>query len=334
MGGTNVKHKVTGDREMFGSGSTNPAVRYRDGRPIDTVQYLEAKLILKPDRFTSVECFRDFGKRVQSTAKELGVPFTVSPRIDDSPEIWEIVFGDTADYSLYRHGFILRRRIRYSDGFPEGDPEVVLKFRHSDELTAAAVDVRPNIAGKCRIKFKMEELPLKNEVGGLRFLYSHNCVLPLSTSQQGDDISMVTLSRVFPALARLQERDGEKVTIVHDTVVEEVYLELGQLKFGKGMVAGCNVALWRTRGEHQPLVGEFAYQVKFNPTRRVREKAMKLCEQFFISLQFEVRDWIFLGQTKTEMVYHMDANSGQGRECGNPGAALASEGVTVLQPAG
>jgi hypothetical protein len=100
------------------------------------------------------------------------------------------------------------------------------------------------------------------------------------------------------------------------------------------MVAGCNVALWRTRGEHQPLVGEFAYQVKFNPTRRVREKAMKLCEQFFISLQFEVRDWIFLGQTKTEMVYHMDANSGQGRECGNPGAALASEGVTVLQPAG
>jgi len=26
------------------------------------VQYLEAKLILKPDRFTSVQSFRDFGQ--------------------------------------------------------------------------------------------------------------------------------------------------------------------------------------------------------------------------------------------------------------------------------
>ncbi|MGA7462797.1 MAG: hypothetical protein WBW69_21355, partial [Candidatus Korobacteraceae bacterium] len=43
-----------------------PAVTgaYADGAPLDKVTYLEAKLILKPDRFTSVESFRNFGKLV------------------------------------------------------------------------------------------------------------------------------------------------------------------------------------------------------------------------------------------------------------------------------
>jgi hypothetical protein len=44
-----------------GTNKINKAA-YTDGTPLDRVQYLEAKLILKPDRFTSVESFRDFGK--------------------------------------------------------------------------------------------------------------------------------------------------------------------------------------------------------------------------------------------------------------------------------
>lgn len=48
---------------------------YTDGTPLDRVQYLEAKLILKPDRLTSVESFRDFGKIVKRTAKKLDVDF-------------------------------------------------------------------------------------------------------------------------------------------------------------------------------------------------------------------------------------------------------------------
>ena len=51
------------------------AATYADGQPLDRVQYLEAKLILKPDRFTSVQAFRDFGKIVQRTAKKVGVGF-------------------------------------------------------------------------------------------------------------------------------------------------------------------------------------------------------------------------------------------------------------------
>ncbi len=44
--------------------STADMAKYVDGAPLDRVQYLEAKLILKPEQFTSVQSFRDFGKIV------------------------------------------------------------------------------------------------------------------------------------------------------------------------------------------------------------------------------------------------------------------------------
>lgn len=135
---------------------------YSDGHPQHVIQYLEAKLILKPDRFTSVESFREFGRIVAKTTKQIEkVDFIPDAKAGQRPDVREIVFFDTPDFRLYNKAFILRRRVTYIDGFPEGDPEVVFKFRHPDEKTAAAVDVRPNISGKYQIKFKAEVLPLR-----------------------------------------------------------------------------------------------------------------------------------------------------------------------------
>jgi hypothetical protein len=69
------------------------SLAYSDGHPQDRVQYLEAKLILKPDRFTSVENFRDFGKLVQRTAKNLNVGFVTHANTGQRPEIREIILG-------------------------------------------------------------------------------------------------------------------------------------------------------------------------------------------------------------------------------------------------
>lgn len=287
---------------------------YPDGHPLDRVQYLEAKLILKPDRFTSVESFRDFGKLVKRTAKVLKVGFADDPNAGRRPEIREIVFGDTADYRLYNNAFILRRRISYVDGFPVGDPEIVFKFRHPDEEEAAAVDVRPQISGKYRIKFKAEALPLKDQIGGFRILYSHNCQFGLSQMHEGNRTAMSTLARVFPSLSALKRSDEEKVELVSGAIVEEVLLPLGELDFGKAIVAKCDVSLWRTRGEHMPLVGEFAFQVKFERKEDVHRKARDLAEQFFVSLQQEVQGWISLGTTKTGMVYRLKGNAPQSHE--------------------
>lgn len=288
---------------------------YSDGHPQDVIQYLEAKLILKPDRFNSVESFREFGKIVAKTTKQIEkVDFIPDAKAGQRPDVREIVFFDTPDFRLYNNAFILRRRVTYIDGFPEGDPEVVFKFRHPDEKTAAAVDVRPNISGKYQIKFKAEVLPLKDEIGGYRVLYSHNCQFGLSQMHDADKTAMHTLTHVFPALSVLQKTPDEKVSLVNEGIVEEVLLPLGQIDFHKGQVAKCDVALWRTRGEHKPLVGEFAFQVKFERREDVHEKAKKRAEQYFISLQHAAKDWVALGSTKTGMVYRLKGNEPQSHE--------------------
>jgi len=293
---------------------TAAGATYSDGHPLDTVQYIETKLILKPDRFTSVESFREFGKLVERTAKGLGVGFTCDPKVGRRPDIREIVFMDTPDFRLYNNAFILRRRITYVDGFPVGDPEIVFKFRHPDEQKAAQLDVRPNIAGKYAIKFKAEILPLKDQIGGLRTLYSHNCQFGLSQMHQGDRFGTWSLAQIFPALSILKKAKDEEVKLVNEAIIEEVLLELGDLDFGKGCQAHCNVALWRTRGEHMPLVGEFAYQVKFARQEDLHEKPKRLSEQFFISLQQCVKEWISLGTTKTGAVYRLHGNAPQSHE--------------------
>lgn len=287
---------------------------YADGAPLDEITYLEAKLILKPDRFTSVQSFRDFGKIVKATAKKLGVGFIPDPNTELRPEIREIIFMDTPDFRLYNNAFILRRRTCFVDGFPVGDPEIVFKYRHPDQKMAAQMDVRPNIAGSYRIKFKAEALPPKNEVGGYRILYSHNCQFGISQAHEPDKTSMSTLARVLPALASMKKSDEEHVVLVNRGIVEEVLLPLGQLDFCKGQVAKCDVALWRTRGEHNPLVGEFAFQVKFPDRGSVAEKSRKLAEQFYISLQYAVESWLSLGVTKTAMVYRLNGNEPQNHE--------------------
>ena len=291
-----------------------PEQAYADGTPLDRVQYLEAKLILKPDRFTSVESFREFGRIVQRAAKKVGVGFITDAKTGLRPEIREITFGDTSDFRLYNNAFILRRRIAYVDGFPVGDPEIVFKFRHPDEQAATAVDVRPKIAGAYRIKFKAEALPLKDQVGGYRILYSHNCQFGLSQMHEADRTSVATLVRVFPALAAIKGADNEKISLVNEGIVEEVLLPLGQLDFGKGLLGKCDIGLWRTRGEHKSLVGEFAFQVKFDRREAVGDKQKKLAAQFYVTLQQDVQDWLALGVTKTAMVYRLKGNAPQSHE--------------------
>src|SRR5262245_24639681 len=153
---------------------------YRDGLPIHQLQYLQVKLILRGDRFTSSQSLRDFARFVGLAAHNAGAEFDTDGFERTPPRIREVLFIDTPDFLLYKNAFILRRRLLYEDGFLVGDPEIVFKFRHENLQKAAEVDVRPQLAGDYRVKFKAEALPLKNRLGGFRMLYSHNVQFPLS----------------------------------------------------------------------------------------------------------------------------------------------------------
>lgn len=287
---------------------------YSDGHPLDEVHYLECKLILKPERFTSAKAFQDYGALVRREAQRFEIGLSSAAVAGRKPDLREIVFLDTPDFRLYNNAFILRRRIRYEDGFPAGDPEIVFKFRHPDIQKAAELDVRPNIAGDYQIKFKAEALPLKDRIGGLRTLFSHNAQFGLSRARVADNSAMTLLAGIFPALETLKNSPDERVELVNHMIVEEVLQELGTLDFGKGVTADCNVALWRSRGEHAPLVAEFAFQSKFKRRDELHDKAMQRVREFFVELQKAGSDWLALGTTKTGVVYRLNGNPPQNHE--------------------
>jgi hypothetical protein len=140
------------------------------------------------------------------------------------------------------------------------------------------MDVRPQIAGRYVAKFKAEAVPLKDQVGGYRLLFSHNVEFGATQAPEGDRTSMPTLIRIFPCLSSLMKTDADHVELVNKTIVEEVLQDLGTLDFGPGMAAKFNVAIWRERGMHRPLVGEFAFQVKFKQTGRAGQEGAGPCE--------------------------------------------------------
>jgi hypothetical protein len=281
---------------------------YSDGHPLDDLHYLECKLILNGDRFTSVESFREFAKLVKRAANAADVGFSRKGFKDLRPQIREVLFLDTADFRLYNNAFILRRRQNYVDGFAVGDPEMVFKYRHPDLQKAAETDVRPKLAGDFRVKFKAEALPLKDKIGGYRLLYSHNVEFPLSAIHDNDPMAMASIVRMLPALQALALNENDRVELVNQTAVEEVLLDIGMLDFGKDVEAKSNVAVWRTRGNQKQLVGEFAFQARFNRRAEFHAVARLRCEQFFVALQHVAEQWLSLGTTKTGAVYRLKGN--------------------------
>ena len=125
--------------------------------------------------------------------------------------------------------------------------------------------------------------------------------------------SIAALAEFFPALSILK-KSAKKVALVNHTIVEEVLQDLGVLDFGKGVTAKSNAALWRERGDHKLLIGEFAFECKFKKFDDLHEKALDRVRRFFILLQEIAGDWISLGTTKTGIVYRLKGNPPQSHE--------------------
>ena len=295
---------------------------YDDGTPFDEVGYLQCKLILKPDRFTSTQVFKDFAHLVKRAAEPLDIGFRNPSHGRTRPQIREVLFLDTSGFHLYNNAYIVRRRIAYEDGFPISDPEVVFKFRHPDPALAAALDVRPQIAGKYKIKYKVELLTTPDRVGGLRRLMSHNVEFGLSQAPEAKRMVMASLGHmslgdlgdIFPRLNAIECDNADEIAMVNQTIVEELLEDICELDFGHGVSAMANLALWRSRGDHHPFVGEFAFQIRIRRGETLSPKALVLCERFFVLLQHVAEDWLALTTTKTGAVYRLKGNPPQAHE--------------------
>ena len=289
---------------------------YADGLPFHELGSVCCKLILRPNHFNSRASLFEFADVMREPAREHNVVLTTKGFEARPLKIREVLFIDSADFRLYKNAFILRRRVPYRDGFPIGDPEVVFKYRSAELQMAAEADVRPQIRGEHRVKFKCQALPLKERLGGVRLLYSHNVQFPRSALGHisHDMRTFAFIEQIFPVLSRIRNDPQEAIDVVNHTIIEEVLQDIAALDFGHGVIAKANVGIWRTRGEHQPVIGEFAFEVQFTDRAQLHREALQRFEAFFITLQYAAKDYISLNATKTGIVYRLLGNAPSAHE--------------------
>jgi len=147
-------------------------------------------------------------------------------------------------------------------------------------------------------------------------LFSHNVQFLRSAIGMGkENISdMDQLIALLPALAKIRKEPNERIRLVSNTIIEEVLKDIGMLDFGDGLTCKANVAIWRTRGEHRPLIGEFAYQFRFKDRNKLSKDALRRGEAFFITLQYSAEEYIALNCTKTATVYRLLGNPPKSHE--------------------
>lgn len=118
------------------------------------------------------------------------------------------------------------------------------------------------------------------------------------------DRSLSSASKFFPGLAILKIDKKSPLRIVGGSTnkILEACLPLGNLVFGDGVQAHCDIAIWfRTAGE--PIVGELAFSYRVNDENRAETKAHKRADKFFKKLQVELSDWLEIDSTKTALIY-------------------------------
>jgi hypothetical protein len=165
-------------------------------------------------------------------------------------------------------------------------------------------------------------MPLKERIGGMRRLLSHNVEFGLSQAPRAarmvmeslGHMSLPELAQIFPPLASISCDGPTDVSLVNQCIVEELLQDICMLDFGHHTGATANLGLWRSRGDHHAFVGEFAFQLRFDGPNSVSPKSLQACERFFLELQQTSADWLALTTTKTGAVYRLKGNPPQAHE--------------------
>jgi hypothetical protein len=108
----------------------------------------------------------------------------------------------------------------------------------------------------------------------------------------------------FPDLTRLGLEDDLPVRVVggRTNKVLEACLPIGNLSFGDGVQAHCDIGIWM-RSVGEPIIGELAYSYRVTDANRADSKAHKRADKFFEKLQLAIPDWLATGTTKTALIY-------------------------------
>jgi hypothetical protein len=261
----------------------------------------EFKLLLKPKGLDRRSRIAALSEQILKFCKKNKVEFF---HLDNATTgLRNIYFYDTPGEDLRHNNIILRVRESRQNVWVDDWCEVTLKCRTHDLNESTKFSPAPIKKMKSRIRFK-EEILRGDSLGSKRQIYSNNAILDAVPLNDLFDRSVNSASKFFPGLAKLAIDKKAPLRIVGGSTnkILEACLPMGNLVFGNGVQAHCDIAIWM-KSVGDPIVGELAFSYRVNDENRAQTKAHKRADKFFKSLQVELADWLEIGSTKTALVY-------------------------------
>lgn len=214
-----------------------------------------------------------------------------------------IYFYDTPGEDFRRNNIILRVRESRQNIWVDDWCEVTLKCRTGDLEQSHQFDPSPKKSIKSRLRLK-EEILRGDAIGTSRAIYSNNAILDAVPIDSLFEKSLASVAKYFPGLMTLPIDKKAPIRIVggRTNKILEACLPIGNLVFGDGIQAHCEIAIWM-KSVGDPIVGELAFSYRVNDANRGEIKAHKRADKFFKKLQIELANWLEIGSTKTALVY-------------------------------
>lgn len=261
----------------------------------------EFKLLIKPqglDRRSRITALSD---QILSFCQKSKVEFF---HLDNATTgLRNIYFYDTPGEDFRRNNVILRVRESRQNIWVDDWCEVTLKCRSGDLSQATQFNPAPKKSIQSRLRLK-EEILRGDALGSHRAIYSNNAILdavPIDSLFEG---TFASVARYFPGMLMLPIDKKTPVRIVggRTNKVLEACLPIGNLVFGDGVQAHCEIAIWM-KSVGDPIVGELAFSYRVNNKNRLQVKAHQRADTFFKKLQLELADSLEIGSTKTALIY-------------------------------
>jgi len=263
----------------------------------------EFKLLLKPEGLDRRSRVGQLSNLLIAFCQKVGVQFF---HLDNANTgLRNVVFYDTQDEHFRRNNLILRVRESRQNVWVDDWCELTFKCRAPSLKESLLFSPKPDVPHKARMRLK-EEILRGDSLGTARMIYSNNAILDSMPVDNIFEPTMQSVIKFFPDLGKLDIHPKLPVRIVggRSNKVLEACLPLGNLVFGEGVQAHCDVGIWM-RSVGDPIIGELAFAYRVTDENRDNVHAHKKADKFFKQLQLAIVDWLATGSTKTALVYGM-----------------------------
>ena len=261
----------------------------------------EFKLLLKPEGLDRRSRITQLSGLIVAFCEKEGIEFF---HLDNANTgLRNVFFYDTPGEHFRRNNLILRVRESRQNVWVDDWCEVTLKCRAHTLKESLQYSPKADVPHKVRLRLK-EEILRGDGPGTTRLIYSNNAILDTVPVDHIFDRVFSSVAGFFPDLKKLELPEDLPIRIVggRTNKVLEACLPLGNLVFGDGVQAHCDVGIWM-RSVGDPIVGELAFSYRVTDENRGNMQAHKKADKFFKHLQLALPGWLASGSTKTALVY-------------------------------